>query len=696
MVQTEKVTVRHLQRKAYLYVRQSTMRQVVENTESTERQYDLRRRAIQMGWAQEQVVVIDNDLGQSGASSRREGFQWLVAEVGLGRAGIVMGLEVSRLARNSADWHRLLELCALTQTLILDEDGLYDPAHFNDRLLLGLKGTMSEAELHMIKARLLGGLLNKARKGELVIRLPVGFVYDLKGRVVLDPDREVQESIHLFFATFLRTGAASATIKAFCDQNLAFPHRIQEGVNRTDLVWKPLLASRALAILHNPRYAGAFCYGRSRQRRGLDGRTIYTKLPRDEWTALVRDAHPGYISWEQFEGNLRRLRETSQAYGSEREKSPPREGPALLQGLVVCGRCGRRMTVSYYSIGNRLVPLYTCYEGIKHGRSACQRVLGAGIERAIGKLLVECVTPVTLEMSLAVGEELFRRREEAGELRRKHVERLRYEADLARHRYMLADPKNRLVADELEGDWNAKLRDYRDALEALQEKEAEAQRITAEQRARIMALAEDFPRIWNDPQTPNRERKRMVRLILEDVTVTKGSEITAQVRFKGGTTQTLVWPLPLSLGDLRRRPASLVAEVDRLLDDYTYGEIARILNSKDTLTADGKPLTGEHVRYLQQMYDLVPRYDRMRNRGMLTAEELAARLGIRPGTVRTWNKAGLLKAHRYNDRNGYLFEPPEEDVPARNKHKGLMAALYNRRLSRKDTFQVENEVQYGV
>ena len=261
---------------------------------------------------------------------------------------------------------------------------------------------------------------------------------------------------------------------------------------------------------------------------------------------------------------------------------------------------------------------------------------------------------------------------------------------------MLADPKNRLVADELEGDWNAKLRDYRDALEALQEKEAEAQRITAEQRARIMALAEDFPRIWNDPQTPNRERKRMVRLILEDVTVTKGSEITAQVRFKGGTTQTLVWPLPLSLGDLRRRPASLVAEVDRLLDDYTYGEIARILNSKDTLTADGKPLTGEHVRYLQQMYDLVPRYDRMRNRGMLTAEELAARLGIRPGTVRTWNKAGLLKAHRYNDRNGYLFEPPEEDVPARNKHKGLMAALYNRRLSRKDTFQVENEVQYGV
>jgi DNA invertase Pin-like site-specific DNA recombinase len=317
---SQKITPRHLRRQAYLYVRQSTLRQVVENTESTERQYALRQRAVALGWPLEQVVVIDRDLGHSGASAAdREGFQQLVRDVGLGRAGLVMGLEVSRLARNSMDWHRLLEICALTETLILDEDGLYDPAHFNDRLLLGLKGTMSEAELHVLRARLRGGIVSKARRGELEIPLPVGFVYDAAGRVGLDPDLQVQDTIRVFFQTFRRTGSATATVKAFRDQQLPFPRRARAGAHQGETLWGRLEHSRALWVLHNPRYAGAFFFGRSRQRHTADARLVHERLPRDEWTALIPNAHAGYITWEDFEENQRRLRENAQANGADRD-----------------------------------------------------------------------------------------------------------------------------------------------------------------------------------------------------------------------------------------------------------------------------------------------------------------------------------------------------------------------------------------
>jgi DNA invertase Pin-like site-specific DNA recombinase len=331
-----KVQARHLKRNAYLYVRQSTLRQVLENTESTKRQYALRERAMALGWRLDQVIVIDSDLGQSGASAvDREGFQQLVSEVGVGRAGIVMGLEVSRLARNSTDWHRLLEICALADTLILDEDGVYDPAHFNDRLLLGLKGTMSEAELHVLRARLRGGILNKARRGELEIRLPVGFDYDPAGRVRLDPDVRVQESLRQFFRTFRRTGSATATVKAFRAEGLSFPHRIYRGQQAGELSWSELDHSRALWLLHHPRYTGAFCFGRTRVRKQPDGSCKHQRLPAEEWIALIRDAHPGYITWDEYEQNLQILRDNAQGPAAGRDRGPPREGPALLQGLCV-------------------------------------------------------------------------------------------------------------------------------------------------------------------------------------------------------------------------------------------------------------------------------------------------------------------------------------------------------------------------
>ena len=414
MVETHsKVRATHLKRDAYLYVRQSTVRQVFENTESTKRQYALRQRAVVLGWPIEQVHVIDTDLGQSGATAAdREGFKRLITEVSLGHVGVVLGLEVSRLARNCTDWHRLLELCALTDALILDEDGLYDPNDFNDRLLLGLKGTMSEAELHFLRARLQGGILNKARRGELASPLPVGFVYDEQKRVLLDPDSQAREAIDLFFQTFRRVGSAYGTVRYFGKQGLLFPRRLRKGLHKGELVWGELCHSRALGLLHNPRYAGAFVFGRVQTRKGPDGKATCRKRPREEWFCLIPGVHEGYISFEEYEDNQRRLRECAQAYGLERPKSPPREGPALLQGMVICGVCGRRMTIRYHERRGSLLPEYICQqEGIEHGRNSCQRIPGATIDRAIGDLMVETVTPMALDVALAVQEELSNRLE---------------------------------------------------------------------------------------------------------------------------------------------------------------------------------------------------------------------------------------------------------------------------------------------
>ena len=616
-----KVQARHLKRNAYLYVRQSTLRQVLENTESTQRQYALQGRAVALGWRQEQVVVIDSDLGQSGAcAADREGFQRLVTEVSLGHAGIVMGLEVSRLARNSTDWHRLLELCALADTLILDEDGVYDPAHFNDRLLLGLKGTMSEAELHVLRARLRGGILNKARRGELEVRLPIGFVYDAQQRVRLDPDARVQESVRQLFRTFRRTGSATATVKAFRAQGLAFPRRVFHGPHKGEVLWGELAHSRVLRVLHHPRYAGAFCFGRSRQRHHPDGHTVCVRLPQEEWTALIHDAHEGYITWEEYEQNLQVLRDNAHAQGADRERGAPREGPALLQGLAVCAVCGERMTLRYHTHRGRQVPEYMCQrQGIEHALPVCQRIPGAALDAAIGRLLVETVTPLTLEVALAVQQELENRSEECEQLRLQEVEQARYESDLARRRYMQVDPDNRLVADSLEAEWNTALRALLQAQERYeQQRQAEGRAGVTAQRASILALAQDFPRLWNDPHTADRERKRMARLLIADVTLLKADAITAQVRFNGGATHTLHLPLPKPAWLQRQTAACVVAAINTLLEEHTDGETAERLNGQGLTSGEGGRFHRLMVARLRRAYALPSRYARLRARGLLT------------------------------------------------------------------------------
>jgi DNA invertase Pin-like site-specific DNA recombinase len=497
----QKVKASHLKRSAYLYVRQSSLRQVFENTESTQRQYGLREQAVALGWPLDRIIVIDSDLGLSGASSDREGFRRLVTEVSLAHVGIVLGLEVSRLARNSTDWHRLLEICALTDTLILDEDGIYDPSHFNDRLLLGLKGTMSEAELHILRARLQGGILNKARRGELMVRPPIGYAYDANARMVFDPDQQIQQAVRLVFETFRRTGSALGTVRAFRQEGLLFPRRLYSGTRKGDVLWGKLEHCHVLRLLHNPRYTGVFIYGRTRCRKTIDGETLVQHLPREQWHAFVTDAHPAYLSWEEYERNQRRLQENAHAQGSERDKSPAREGPALLQGLLVCGRCGRRMTVRYHWRRGGLAPDYVCQrKGIENAEPICQRVSGAEVDRFVADLLVEFINPITLDVALAVQQELQAQLEEGDRLRGQQVDRVRYETELAQRRYMRVDPDNRLVANSLEADWNQKLKLLADTQQECERlRERDRKRISEEQQQAVLQLAEDFPRVWRDP-----------------------------------------------------------------------------------------------------------------------------------------------------------------------------------------------------
>ena len=531
---------------------------------------------------------------------------------------------------------------------------------------------MSEAELHVLKARLQGGLLNKARRGELAVPLPVGLVYNAQRSVILDPDKRVQETLMFFFETYRRTGSVCATVKVFRTQGLLFPRRLRGGSNKGDLVWGSLAHSRALQVLHNPRYTGAFVFGRTRLRLSPQGRATPHRQPQDEWL-IVPNMHAGYLSWDDFKLNEQRLRECSQANGHDRRKSPAREGPALVQGLVVCGICGNRMTLRYHVRHGRQVPDYLCQgEGIKNGQPVCQHIPGAAVDQTIGELLITAMTPLALEVTLAVQAEMQARVDEADHLRRKQVEQARYEVDLARRRYLHVDPANRLVADSLEADWNEKLRQLTDAqAEYERQRENDCRAITDEHRARIAALVNDFPRLWRDPSTPDRERKRMVRLLIEDVTLIKQKEITLHVRFRGGATQSLTLPPPQTAWELRMTSAAVISEIDRLIEHYTDRQIAVILNERGLRSGENKSFHGRLVARIRRTHGLKPRYDRLRDAGMLTMEEMATLLGTCIGTVKIWGHHGLLRRHAYTDKNEFLYEPPGDNAPTKSQGEKL-------------------------
>ena len=671
-----KVTPQHLRRLAYLYVRQSTLRQVAENRESTQRQYALRQRALTLGWREDQLVVVDEDLGLSGTSAReRQGFRKMVAEVSLGHVGLVMGLEVSRLARNNADWQRLLELCAMTETLILDEDGMYDPSSFNDRLLLGLKGTMSEAEIHLLRARLRGGILNKARRAELRLPLPAGYVHDEGEKMVLDPDERVRDSVRHLFATFDRTGSAYAVVREFRSKGILFPSRERGASPSKPPCWLPLDHHRVLEVLHNPRYAGAFVFGETRTRKDpITGRDVTRRLPREEWPVFLPDSHAPYISWRQYLRNQERLKENAVAHGSDRRHGPPRTGPALLQGLVICGRCGHRMTVRYHQRRAGLAPTYFCMrEGIESASGSCQVIAGTYVDRMIGNLLLESVTPLQLAVAEEVFQEIRARRAEVARLHQERLEQARHEAEVAQRRFLRVNPDNRLVADTLEREWNGALQQMRTLEEECERFSHEDQRtLTPEEEARIRQAIEKFREVWEDPRTRFEDRKRMVRTLLEDVTLVRQEGVVAKVRFKGGATVELKVPIPPAKNEWFQTPEATLTRIRELSREMTTDAIVLRLEAEGIRTVHGLRFTRSGIHVLRSKHRIPGPRRYWRSQGYLTAKELAPQLGVTADTVERWGREGKLKTRPYDEKGRVVFEPPGALRPAKwsNLRKG--------------------------
>jgi DNA invertase Pin-like site-specific DNA recombinase/DNA-binding transcriptional MerR regulator len=686
-----KVTAARLSRDAYLYIRQSTLYQVVNNTESTARQYDLQGRALTLGWPAERIHVIDIDQGHSGASAAdRQGFQHLVAEVSLGRAGIVLGLECSRLARDSADWQQLIKICAHNDTLICDEDGLYDPASFNDRLLLGLKGTMAESELHFLRARMQGGLLAKARRGELKRRLPAGLVYDAAGTIMPDPDTGVRGALQLLLDTFTATGSARAVVAAFNAAHLTFPGRHLGGPHAGELYFKPLTHDQVLDVLHNPAYAGAYVYGRSKTSTDLDGRVHSHLKPVTGWTVCIRDHHPGYLTWAQYERNQAVLTANAASRGEDRTAGPAREGCALLQGVAICGRCGLRMTVGYHTLADRTrVPAYHCQRaGIQNARRACQAITGASIDAAISALICDTLTPLALQTALAVTAELAADARKADTVRAAHVQRAQNAADTAGRRYLAVDPANRLIADTLEADWNTRLRELADARDHYARACDTDAALDEHQQARVLALAGDFPALWNDPATPMRERKRLLRLLITDVTLTRAGDgaTRCQVRFTGGQHHTLTVPRPLTATEQHTTSPATVQLIDELLNDHPFDEIAAILSNRGITGGWGRAFTVHNLAALCRARGLSTHADRVRASGMLTISEIAADLQVTPQTIGKWHRRGLITGQRTSGRGECLFHPgqhrpgPAEQTAAR-RPAGTRDLLTSRQLA---------------
>ena len=661
----QKIRLDHLERQAFVYVRQSTLAQVLHNTASTARQYDLEQRALDLGWPRARVTVIDQDQAQSGASSvSRDGFQFMVAQVGLGRVGAVFCLEASRLARAGSDWHRLIEICALTDTLVIDTDGFYDPGEFNDRLVLGIKGTMSEAELHWLRQRLLGGKLEKARKGQLRVRLPTGLVYDPADHVVLDPDEQVQQAVQLIFDLFEESRSALAVVKHSDSHQLLFPTRHWGGVRDGELAWQPLRLTRVLAILHNPAYAGAYVYGRTQTRTRLlpgeepriKGRTRQVKLA--DWPILLRDAHPGYISWEQFLRNQQQL-DDNRTFRPEEHRGAVREGSAWLQGIALCGRCGRGMSVRYPANGQ--ICYYTCNQlHSQLARKTCQSIRGNEVNAAVAGTFLEAMQPAQLEVSLSTLDQLEERARQIDRQWQLRLERAQYDADLARRRFIAVEPENRLVARSLEREWNEKLVALTRLQKAYETRpQPKVQLASAAERQRILALAQDLPTVWQAPSTTHADRKQLLRFLIKDVTLTRGENtIHIGIRWQTEALTELEVPRPLRPYERKRTNSSVVDRVRQLAPTCTDRQIAKWLNQASFTPGMGGSFTKGKVQWIRHAHKITSGCPEapglcptgQRGDGRYSAKAAAALLNVDVSTIADWCESGRLDCVRAKPR----------------------------------------------
>jgi DNA invertase Pin-like site-specific DNA recombinase len=663
-----KITEHHRNKPAYIYLRQSTPGQVRHHQESTERQYALRQKALELGWSDPAIRILDRDLGISGAQMKgREDFKTLVADVSMGQVGAVFALEVSRLARSNLDWHRLLELCALTETLVIDEDGCYNPADFNDGLLLGLKGTMAQAELHFLRARLLGGKLNKAKKGELRFPLPVGFCYDEEGRIILDPDEEVRGAVSLVFRLFRQTGTAFAVMQRFAESGLRFPKRSYGGAWNGKLIWGRLTHSRVLGMLKNPSYAGRYVFGRYQYRREINPAGEVQKrmhpVAMADWRVSLPEHHEGYITWEEFLKNQERL-EKNRTNGEEMIlNGPAREGMALLQGLLLCGQCGRTLTVRYTGNGG-IYPCYQCNWLRREGLASkdCMSFRCDLLDAAIAEQVLEALQPAELQLALAALQELESRDQTILRQWQMRLERAEYEAALAERRYQEVDPSQRLVAATLEKRWNASLLQ----LEELKKQAAEFQYqktrvITPEQKAKVLALARNLPRLWHAPTTQAKDRKRMLRLLIKDITVEKPvqKQLAVHIRWQGGASSDLCVQIPLNRADRVRYPTAVVDRVRDLAQSLTNTEIAERLNQEGQVSALGKPFTGSMIQWIRYRYQ-IPKVTLVRPEE-LTVEQVAKHFGVSPNVVYYWIDRNVIQARRLNAGAPYWITLDEAD-----------------------------------
>jgi DNA invertase Pin-like site-specific DNA recombinase/predicted DNA-binding transcriptional regulator AlpA len=654
MTDLSKVKPSHTARQAFIYIRQSSASQVEHNRESTARQYALADRAQQLGWTKDNIVLVDDDLGLSGATTnKRSGFARMISEVALGNVGMILGLEVSRLARNNADWYRLLELCGLTDTLIADADGVYHPALFNDRLLLGLKGTMSEAELHILRARLDGGIRNKAARGELRRGLPVGFVWgDSDGEILFHPDEAVRAAIGSVFERFAEFGSARRVWLWLRSDAPKFP--LQDGP-QGQIRWVVPTYTAIHHILTNPVYAGAYTYGKTRCERYVDENGTVKKrmrhLPIEQWGVLIREHHSGFIDWATFEANQKRL-DSNTRPGPHRAGGVVREGSALLQGIGVCGHCGRRLRTHYR--GRNSTPGYHCAgKNIVEGRGLyCLNVGGVAIDQAVANAFLEAVTPAAVDaMRIAAGQAKDNR-DAALTQWRLEIERLRYEASHAERRYRAVEPENRLVARGLEADWENKLRDLANAEADLRRREAQQPvTLSSEQLLCLTILSTDLKHVWHAATTTDRDRKELLRTILEEVTLNlQRAEGQAHLilRWRGGAITALDVPVPRFRPQGPRTDEDTISLLRRLAALYPDEVIAGILNRQGRKTAMGERFTANQVGSLRRYRD-IPRFQppaEPPSGELVTIRKAAQILGMNTSSIHRWLDDGFIQGEQ--------------------------------------------------
>jgi excisionase family DNA binding protein len=637
-----KISSSHRERAALIYLRQSSMAQVREHTESTKSQYALADKAAELGWPRTSIKVIDIDLGISGKwGVAREGFTELVTRVCSGDVGAIFGIEITRLARSNADVARLAEFAKITGTLLIDPDGVYDPADVNDRVLLGFKGTMGEMELHVMAQRLQANKRAAAGRGELRTPLPVGLVHDDAGDIVIDPDAEVQAAIADVFAAFAACGSAFGVVAAFSGRR--FPLRAYGGAWAGQLRWGRLTHARVLGVLKNPCYAGAYVHGRYTSRRTVDpGGTVHTALverPRAEWLVLIKDHHEGYITWAGYLASEAKLAANRTNAGAR----PPREGCALCQGIIFCGSCGKPMRTSYHTDAR---PSYECSSRADRLTTpTCRSVAAATVDDAVAGVLLDALTPEQVALALSAADEVAGRHQRVSRAAELAVERARYEADRAERAFSQAEPENRLVARTLEARWEARLTALAEAGQALEAASDALPPLPS--RAELEKLAADLPRLWHAPVTSSKDRKRLLRTLIADVTLLPEpghGKVRIGIRWHTGATDELCVARAVHPGTARRSPSPVIEMVRQLGPVTPAAELAGQLNAAGLTTGRGRPFDAKAVQWIRHAYNIpapAPYAD-----GEISVTEAARQLGCSTGVIYHWIQAGQLDARR--------------------------------------------------